>query len=96
MFKVQISGRWMENQDLKELQTEMFAILLYVAETNMIKIIPMSDALSGVKSIKIFYEVNEEKEIFIEGSGLNKQLRNINGLNNYVLTVNCENYQILT
>ena len=39
---------------------------------------------------------NEEKEIFIEGSGLNKQLRNINGLNNYVLTVNCENYQILT
>lgn len=87
----------MENQDLKELQTEMFAILLYVAETNMIKIIPMSDALSGVKKHQdFFYEVNEEKEIFIEGSGLNKQLRNINGLNNYVLTVNCENYQILT
>ena len=39
---------------------------------------------------------NEEKEIFIEGSGLNKKLRNVNGLNNYVLTVNCENYQILT
>ena len=66
----------MENLDLKELQTEMFAILLYVVEMN--------------------YEVNEEKDIFIEGSGLNKQLRNINGLNNYVFTVNCENYQILT
>lgn len=44
----------MENQDLKELQTEMFAILLYVAETNMIKIIPMSDALSGVKKHQDF------------------------------------------
>ena len=49
-----------------------------------------------IRCRRFFYEVNEEKEIFIEGSGLNKQLRNINGLNNYVLTVNCENYQILT
>ena len=38
----------------------------------------------------------EASRFFIEGSGLNKQLRNVNGLNNYVLTVNCENYQILT
>ena len=50
----------------------------------------------GKKASRFFYEVNEEKDIFIEGSGLNKQLRNINGLNNYVFTVNCENYQILT
>ena len=78
----------MENQDLKELQTEMFAILLYVVEMSMINAI--------LKASRFFYGVNEEKEIFIEGSGLNKKLRNVNGLNNYVLTVNCENYQILT
>ena len=53
-------------------------------------------AIWGKKASRFFYEVNEEKDIFIEGSGLNKQLRNINGLNNYVFTVNCENYQILT
>lgn len=55
MFKVQISGRLDGKPRLKELQTEMFAILLYVAETNMIKIIPMSDALSGVKKHQDFF-----------------------------------------
>lgn len=87
----------MENQDLKELQTEMFAILLYVVEMSMINAILMFDVQFGAKKHQgFFYGVNEEKEIFIEGSGLNKKLRNVNGLNNYVLTVNCENYQILT
>ena len=37
----------MENLDLKELQTEMFAILLYVVEMNLIKIILMSDVYLG-------------------------------------------------
>ena len=87
----------MENQDLKELQTEMFAILLYVVKMSMINAILMFDVQFGAKKAsRFFYGVNEEKEIFIEGSGLNKKLRNVNGLNNYVLTVNCENYQILT
>ena len=44
----------MESLDLKELQTGMFAILLYVAEMNMIKTILMSDVLSGVKKHQDF------------------------------------------
>ena len=55
MFKVQISGRLDGKPRLKRVATEMFAILLYVAETNMIKIIPMSDALSGVKKHQDFF-----------------------------------------
>ena len=60
-------------------------------------IVSKTDILGNIEFKNVTFKYpNEEKEIFIEGSGLNKQLRNINGLNNYVLTVNCENYQILT
>ena len=66
MFKVQISGKkricrnsrktnWMENQDLKELQTEMFAILLYVVEMSMINAILMFDVQFGAKKHQDFF-----------------------------------------
>ena len=44
----------MENQDLKELQTEMFAILLYVVEMSMINAILMFDVQFGAKKHQDF------------------------------------------
>ena len=45
----------MENLDLKELQIEMFAILLYVAEMNMINAILMFDVQFGAKKHQDFF-----------------------------------------
>lgn len=96
MFKVQISGRLDGKSRLKRVENRdvcNFTIRCrneYDKDNSYVRC-----AIWGKKALKFMNEDIEEKEIFIEGSGLNKQLRNINGLNNYVLTVNCENYQIL-
>lgn len=55
----------MENLDLKELQTEMFEILLYVVEMNLIKIILMSDVLFGVKKHQDFFMKLMKKKIYL-------------------------------
>lgn len=55
MFKVQISGRLDGKQDLKKLQTEMFAILLYVVEMSMINAILMFDVQFGAKKHQDFF-----------------------------------------
>ena len=87
MFKVQISGRLDGKPRLKRVANRdvcNFTIRCrneYDKDNSYVRC-----AIWGKKASRFFYEVNEEKEIFIEGSGLN----------NYVLTVNCENYQILT
>ena len=87
MFKVQISGRLDGKPRLKRVANRdvcNFTIRCrneYDKDNSYVRC-----TIWGKKASRFFYEVNEEKEIFIEGSGLN----------NYVLTVNCENYQILT
>lgn len=97
MFKVQISGRLDGKPRLKRVANRDVCNFTIRCRNEHDKCDSyVRCAIWGKKASRFFYEVNEEKEIFIEGSGLNKKLRNVNGLNNYVLTVNCENYQILT
>ena len=54
MFKVQISGR-LDGKPRQELQTEMFAILLYVVEMSMINAILMFDVQFGAKKHQDFF-----------------------------------------
>ena len=97
MFKVQISGRLDGKPRLKRVANRDVCNFNISCRNEHDKCnYYFRCTIWGKEASRFFYEVNEEKEIFIEGSGLNKQLRNVNGLNNYVLTVNCENYQILT
>ena len=56
MFKVQISGRLDGKPRLKRVANRDVCKFYYtLPETNMIKIIPMSDALSGVKKHQDFF-----------------------------------------
>ena len=97
MFKVQISGRLDRKPRLKRVPNRDVCNFTIRCRNEHDKCNSyVRCTIWGKEASRFFYEVNEEKEIFIEGSGLNKQLRNVNGLNNNVLTVNCENYQILT
>ena len=92
MFKVQISGRLDGKPRLKRVANRDVCNFTIRCRNEFDKDNSyVRCAIWGKKASRFFYEVNEEKDIFIEGSGLNKQLRNIN-----VFTVNCENYQILT
>ena len=94
MFKVQISGRLDGKPRLKRVANRDVCNFTIRCRNEHDKCDSyVRCAIWGKKASRFFYGV---KEIFIEGSGLNKKLRNVNGLNNYVLTVNCENYQILT
>ncbi len=97
MFKVQISGRLDGKPRLKRVANRDVCNFTIRCRNEYDKCNSyVRCAIWGKKALKFLNEDIEEKEIFIEGSGLNKQFRNINGSNNYVLTVNCENYQILT
>lgn len=97
MFKVQISGRVSEVPKLKKVANRDVCNFTICCRNEYDKCNSyVRCAIWGKKATKFMDEKIEGKEIFIEGNGLNKQLRKENGLNNYVFIVNCENYQILT
>ncbi len=80
MFKVQISGRLDGKPRLKRVANRDVCNFTIRCRNEFDKDNSyVRCAIWGKKASRFFYEVNEEKDIFIEGSGLNKQLRNING-----------------
>lgn len=97
MFKVQISGRLDGKPRLKRVANRdvcNFTIRCrneYDKDNSYVRC-----AIWGKKASIFFYEVNEEKEIFIEGDAINKKLRRENNLNYYILNINCTSYHILT